>query len=257
VLYRLGRIHEAQEVFRQWLEQDPDNPIARHMLAACGGPETPERASDRFVESLFDSCAADYDENLRSLDYGVPELIASVLADRIGSPREGLRVLDAGCGTGLCGPVLRRYASHLTGVDLSPAMLKRARSLELYDDLIQSELTVHLHERAAAYDLVVAADTFVYFGELGQLIAATEGSLRPRGSLVFTVERTDDDPSGGFRLDPHGRYSHARSYLERVVARSPLSLRTILSDVLRKEGGRPVQGWIVLACKKSGSTAAG
>jgi predicted TPR repeat methyltransferase len=257
VLYRLGRIREAQQVFRQWLEHDPDNPIARHMLAACRGHEMPERASDEFVETLFDNCAADYDENLHGLGYRVPELIASLLDDRFERPRGEFAILDAGCGTGLCGPTLRAYASRLTGVDLSPAMLKRARSSRLYDDLIQSELTVHLNERTAAYDLIVAADTFVYFGELGPLVAAAASALRPGGSLVFTVERTDEDPRRGFQLDPHGRYSHARSYLERVVARSALSLQTILSEVLRKEGGQPVQGWIVLARKELPSAAVG
>lgn len=257
VLYRLGRIDEAQQVFRQWLEHDPDNAFARHMLAACGGQEAPERAADGYVASLFDSCAAEYDENLHNLDYQVPQLIASLLADRIGTPRQELAVLDAGCGTGLCAPTLRPYASHLTGVDLSAAMLDRARPLELYDELIQSELTVHLKEQKAAYDLIVAADTFVYFGELGQLVGAARGALRPDGSLAFTVERTDEEPSRGFRLDPHGRYSHARAYLERVVAESGLNLRTIRSAVLRNEGQHPVRGWIVLARRESSSATEG
>lgn len=257
VLYRMGRIHEAQQVFEQWLEHDRDNPIAHHMLAACRGREMPDRASDAYVETLFDNCAADYDENLRGLGYRVPELIASLLADQFERPRGKFTILDAGCGTGLCAPILRPYASRLTGVDLSPAMLKRARKLGLYDDLIRSELTAHLSERAAAYDLIVAADTFVYFGDLGPLVAAAANALRPGGWLAFTVERNDEDSSRGFRLDPHGRYSHTRAYLERVVTRSALSPRTILPDVLRKEGGQPVQGWIVLAHEHSGSAAVG
>jgi predicted TPR repeat methyltransferase len=253
VLYRLGRIGEARQVFRQWLEHDPENAFARHMLAACGGDETPDRAADGYVASLFDNCAAEYDENLRNLDYRVPELIASLLADHMGGPRNGLAVLDAGCGTGLCGPTLRPYASRLTGVDLSSAMLERAGSLQVYDELIRSELTAHLNGQEAAYDLIVAADTFVYFGELGKLVVAARRSLRPGGSLAFTVERTDEEPHRGFRLDPHGRYSHARAYLERVVAESGLNLRTIHSGVLRNEGQQPVQGWIVLARRESSS----
>jgi predicted TPR repeat methyltransferase len=257
VLYRLGRTDEARRVFRQWLEHDPDNPIARHLFAACGGNAPPERASDAYVESLFDGAAPGYDASLRDLDYRVPELIASLLAERVGKPRASLEVLDAGCGTGLCGPTLRPYASRLAGVDLSAAMLERAGELGLYDELIRAELTAHLRQREAAYDLVVAADTLVYFGELRTILAAAAASLRPGGSLAFSVERTDEESDCGYRLATHGRYSHLRSYLEREISRSGLSLREILTDVLRTEVGQPVRGWIVLARKDAGAGAAG
>ncbi len=46
----LGEVDEAVKIFEEWLDEEPDDPIARHMLAACTGREIPlQRASDGFV----------------------------------------------------------------------------------------------------------------------------------------------------------------------------------------------------------------
>ncbi len=88
------------------------------------------------------------------------------MADAGLAPDGRLVVLDAGCGTGLCGPLLRPYASRLVGVDLSGGMLDHARRKEIYTDLVQSELTEFLAAQQRAFDVIVAADTLVYFGDL-------------------------------------------------------------------------------------------
>ena len=53
-------------------------------------------------------------------------------------------VLDAGCGTGLCGPLLRTRAKRMTGVDLSPKMIEWAAERGIYDRLAAEELTTFL-----------------------------------------------------------------------------------------------------------------
>src|SRR5262249_19513102 len=53
----LGRRAEAQDVWRRWLEQAPESPVARHMLAAMSGEGVPARAADAFVREVFDSFA--------------------------------------------------------------------------------------------------------------------------------------------------------------------------------------------------------
>ena len=77
-----------------------------------------------------------------------------------------LMVLDAGCGTGLCGPLLKPYAEILVGVDLSPKMLAKALGRQVYEELIETELVAYLGQRTASFDLIVSADTLIYFGEL-------------------------------------------------------------------------------------------
>ena len=102
----LGEVDKAVEVFEEWLEEEPDHPIARHMLAACSGREVPARASDAFIEKTFDSFAASFDSKLAKLSYRAPALVGEMLAQSGAEESKSLDVLDAGCGTGLCGPLL-------------------------------------------------------------------------------------------------------------------------------------------------------
>ena len=104
----LGEVDRAVEILTEWLEEEPGNPIAVHMLAAATGGDVPLRASNAFVKNTFDSFAASFEAKLESLSYRAPKLVAAALVDA-GLPAEHrLDVLDAGCGTGLCGPLLAR-----------------------------------------------------------------------------------------------------------------------------------------------------
>ena len=123
----LGEIGEAVAIFDEWLQEEPDDPIARHMHAACTGADVPARASDGFVERTFDSFAASFESKLERLSYRAPALVAAMIEEAGVEPTKRLDVLDAGCGTGLCGPLLAPYARRLVGVDLSEGMLARAK----------------------------------------------------------------------------------------------------------------------------------
>jgi predicted TPR repeat methyltransferase len=162
---------------------------------------------------------------------------------------KSLDVLDAGCGTGLCGPLVAPYARRLTGVDLSERMLAQARARDVYDELVKGELTAYLGESAAAFDVIVSADTLVYFGPLEAVVAAAGSALRPGGRLIFTVEElvgAERDP--GYTITPSGRYCHSREYLERVLIDESLEPE-VASAELRLEAGDPVPGLVVRATK--------
>src|SRR5439155_5129918 len=202
-LYGWGRIDEAADVYRKGLSLEPDNPVAAHLLAACTGREVPARASDACVRTIFESFADSFDQVLEKLQYRAPALVAQAAADVMGPPEARLAILDAGCGTGLCAEHFRPFARRLVGVDLSLEMLKRAGMRKLYDELILGELTAFVGAAPAAWDLVVSADTLVYFGDLTEAMAAAERGLRPGGHLVFTLERAgEDEAPQGFRINP-------------------------------------------------------
>ena len=251
-LYGWGRIDEAAEVYRKWLSLEPDNPVAAHLLAACTGREVPARASDACVRTIFESFADSFDQVLEKLQYRAPALVAQAAADVMGPPEARLAILDAGCGTGLCAEHFRPFARRLVGVDLSLEMLKRAGMRKLYDELILGELTAFVGAAPAAWDLVVSADTLVYFGDLTEAMAAAERGLRPGGHLVFTLERAgEDEAPQGFRINPHGRYSHTEAYVRRALAGARLELRQIAPVHLRLELKRPVDGFLVVAARQS------
>ncbi|MCX7514333.1 tetratricopeptide repeat protein [Frateuria hangzhouensis] len=246
-LYALQRRDEARQVYRDWLAREPDNPVPRHMLAACGGAEAPPRADDAYVRELFDGFADSFDEQLlKNLDYRAPQVLADALGAVLGAPASALDMLDAGCGTGLCAPLVRPYARHLAGVDLSGGMVDKARVRGGYDTLDVAELTAYLQGHPAAWDVVLSADTLVYFGDLQEALAAARAALRPGGWIAFTLEAMDEDADRA-ELTPSGRYRHTRRYVERVLAAAGFELPRITPDALRREAGQPVPGWVVLA----------
>ena len=242
----LGRHDDAAALYRRWMEDDPDDPLPRHYLGAFGG-EVPPRASDAYVVAEFDSFANSFDAKLESLVYRAPQLLGDLLAERWGAPAQALDVLDAGCGTGLCGPFLTPYARVLHGVDLSEGMLAKARARGGYDMLGQAELTAFLQEHPATYDLVLSADTLCYFGPLEAVVAAAAGALRDGGQLLFTVEASPDADTRPCTLLPHGRYSHRQDHVRQALQAAGLSRARVDAVHLRMEGGKPVEGWAVAA----------
>jgi predicted TPR repeat methyltransferase len=249
-LYGWGRIDEAADVYRTWLSLEPDNPLARHLLAACTGEAVPVRASDDCVRNIFESFAESFDQVLEGLQYRAPTLVAQAAAEVVGSPAARLDILDAGCGTGLCGEHVKPFARRLVGVDLSSEMLKRAGVRRLYDELVIGELTAFVGAAPAAWDLIVSADTLVYFGDLSAAMAAAQRGLRPGGHVVFTLERADDgEAPQGFRINPHGRYSHTEAYVRQALSSARLEPRALTHVHLRMELKKPVDGLLVVASR--------
>jgi len=247
MLCRLRRYPQAVEVYRGWLAAEPQNPVARHMLAALAGEAIPRRADDDYVRTVFDQFADSFDENLSALEYRAPKLLADALLEKFGTQPRG-DILDAGCGTGLCGPLLRAGARRLDGVDLSPGMIEKARGRGVYDELVVAELCDFMRSRSKCYDVVICADTLVYFGALGEAVCAARACLRNGGVFAFTLERLDTQPPTlSFYLEPHGRYSHAEWYVRDVLTAAGFSGISMRNDTLRSEGGEPVVGHVVTA----------
>ena len=248
----LGEIDKAVRIFENWLAEEPGNPVAMHMLSACTGRDTPPRASDAYVQLSFDSFAASFESKLALLAYRAPVLVAAMLDDAGIASARSLDVLDAGCGTGLCGPLIAPHARRLIGVDLSGGMLSQAREKNVYDELLQEELTAYLGGQKDAFDVIVSADTLVYFGGLEEVVAAAAGALRPGGLFIFTLEHASAEDAPDHRLLTHGRYAHTRPYVERVLVGSGFAPEIAQAE-LRMESGVPVAGLVVRARKAGGA----
>ncbi|MDM4015017.1 tetratricopeptide repeat protein [Roseiconus lacunae] len=251
----LTEYDDALRVWREWLEHEPDNPIPRHMIAGITGEHVPPRCDDDYVLNTFDETfASSYEKQLRRIRYGVPELIRQAIESNEYEPDGSSIVLDAGCGTGLCAPVLRPFAKSLTGIDLSPDMLKLADQTGLYDRLVESELTAFLKSIDDHFDLIAIGDTLCYFGDLNEVLVAAAGCCSPTGTLVFTAENLalvhEDEQANldhDYRLLPNGRYQHNEVYVESAVTQAGLRVTSIVKDTLRMERGRAVEGLIVTA----------
>ncbi len=249
----LGETDKAIKIFEDWLAENPNDAVAQHMLSACSGRDVPERASDRFVALTFDSFAASFESKLAKLSYRAPALVAAMLEDTGLQPSQSLDILDMGCGTGLCGSLVRGYARRLTGIDLSGGMLTQAKDKGLYDELEQIEITEYLRSRSDAFDVIISADTLVYFGALDTVIAAAARALKPGGYLIFTLEHGTSPAAPDYHLETHGRYTHARPYVERLLQHNGLEPEIGQAE-LRMESGVPVAGLVVRGRKASNSS---
>ena len=244
---RIGRPDLTADVYRRWVTAEPDNPIARHMAAAYADAQAPTRAEDEYVAKIFNRFADTFDESLAKLHYAAPGLLTAALTEVIPFTERRLVVLDAGCGTGLCGPLLRSSARQLVGVDLSAGMLAKARERNVYDELHESELVAFMRAHPREYDVVISADTLVYFGALEDAMSGAASALKPGGVLAFTVEAEPIGSPDKFRLHKSGRYSHSADYVRECLEAAGFAVLLIEGAVLRKEADTDVLGHVVLA----------
>jgi predicted TPR repeat methyltransferase len=247
LLHIAGKTELMVTVLRAWHAQDPAHPYPQHHLAACTGQDVPERASDAYVEKVFDNFAPSFDAKLAHLGYRGPRIVADAVAAALPAPAARLSVADLGCGTGLCGPLVKPWARRLVGCDLSSAMLQLAARRAVYDELVKAELTAFLRAHPAAFDLVVSADTLIYFGELREVALAAHDALRADGLFVFTLEALAPGEAGPYRLHDHGRYAHDGAQARQVFEAAGLQVEAPVRVEVRRENQVPVLGWLLVA----------
>jgi predicted TPR repeat methyltransferase len=266
-LLALGRRDEAIAAYRQAraLAEDPSQ--IDFALAALGVGAAPERAPAAYVKALFDQYAGHFDRHLTDvLGYRTPALLVQAIGRHVAGAE--LATVDLGCGTGLCAPFLRPISRSLLGVDLSGNMLAKARATGLYDELVCADAGTVLEGRQRAFDLVVAADVLVYFGDLHALFAQVRAALRPGGWFCFSTEALDEGApresalhrtalhrtalhrtalhQTDYRLLPSNRYAHTLAYLERLADAHGLAVREASRAAVRSEHGIEVDGHLLV-----------
>ncbi|NWG71206.1 MAG: methyltransferase domain-containing protein [Parvularculaceae bacterium] len=234
-----GQPGRARAAFARCLALDPDDVLGAGLELARLGVGTLAAAPPAYVAALFDAYADDFDDALAGrLGYRAPQLVAAALADR-----RFARVLDLGCGTGLSGAALRPLSDYLEGVDLSDAMLARARSKEVYDALLRASFEERLDRDDGPFDLIAAVDVFAYLGDLGSTVQAAARRLAPGGLLAFTVEKSESED---WTLRPSRRFAHGEAYLRRRAADSGLVVEHLEDQALRRDRGEDIRGLIAV-----------
>lgn len=233
---KAGEADKALENLRELDDPPPE------MLAACEAIKTASRSDAGYVRHLFDQFSTDYDERMiGQLSYAAPQILFD-LAAMVMPGRRKLAMLDLGCGTGLAGAVFKPLAARLDGVDLSPAMIEKARARGIYSDLQVADLETALAAGKQHYDLILAADTLVYLGDLAKVFEGAQKRLAPEGYFLFTVEKSE---GYGFELGPKRRWRHGESYLRELAARAGFGVAGLVAAAPRREAGQPVEGFAV------------
>jgi predicted TPR repeat methyltransferase len=243
----LGDRAGAIEAFRQALGADGEDRQGAAVRLARLGALPPVAMPTAYIRALFDSYAATFDDALvRGLGYRGPELLMDAL-ERSRVPARFGSVLDLGCGTGLAGLAVKPRSRRLVGVDLSPRMLAAARAKGVYDRLVEAECMTFLREEAVAgarYDLILAADVFIYFHELAQVPRFALPVMAPGGLIAFSVETHDGDD---VLLRDTLRYAHGEAHVRHAIDTGGLELVRLDRVSSRSEKGLPVPGLVVVA----------
>jgi len=224
-------LEEAIKCFKRTIELAPDYLEAKHLLSAVLG-QTTQTAPRQYVEHLFDANAGVFEKALvEKLEYRVPQILAALMTDVETYDRNG-PVLDLGCGTGLVGHELNPYFSSIDGVDLSQSMLNLAQTKSIYNKLIHEDIVQFLGISELDYQYFVAADVFIYIGELSEVFRLIKSRNKRSGHVIFSTEHSEID---GYHLEKSGRYSHSKSYIENLCDEYGYEIHHFSETNLRKQ----------------------
>ncbi|MEO8312523.1 MAG: methyltransferase domain-containing protein [Caldimonas sp.] len=251
LLREMQRFDEAAHAFGEALRHGAEGDLHQFYLASVGAGAAPAAPPREYVAGLFDGYADDFDSHLvGELRYQAHRQLVDLLVARAGGDARWQSALDLGCGTGLCGPLVKPRVGRLTGVDLSARMIEKARALDVYDRLAHADIVEFLAQSDERWDLVLAADVFIYVGDLAPVFASLERAMA-RGMFCFSVEALDDGDAD-LRLLPSLRYAHSKAYLARLAALHGFAVEAMEQAPVREDQGEAVEGLYVVLRRVAG-----
>jgi predicted TPR repeat methyltransferase len=267
-------IHRINAQF--WLATIPSSSSSSSSIAI-------KRCPQDYVVGLYSTFAERFDDLLvHRLDYQTPSLLRAMVNETCSTINQQFATaLDLGCGTGLSGMAFRdAIAGSLIGVDLSPAMIERARSRpNVYQQLIVGDIIQVLKEGknktftnddgvgdigggdepdgVALYSLIFACDVFVYLGDLSDVFLYVYQALQPDGIFAFSTELLSDTSStnpinkahNDYVLQSCARFAHKKSYIQQLATTVGYQLLTDQVCTIRKNEGKDVTGLLVVLKK--------
>lgn len=255
-----GDLDAAAAAYERALDLDPDDRCGASVrLAAIGRGPAPDRAPPAYVATLFDQHADVFDTILvDQLGYDAPLQLRDLVKATPGMPEHFERMLDLGCGTGLCAEAFEDMSDHRTGVDLAEEMIAASDDKDLYADLFVGDAETFLRaapeilvDDYAPWDLIAATDVLPYLGDLSPLFDTVAAHLTAGGVFAFSSETPAEDGEPVV-VGPKHRFGHSEGYLiERIEAAGlrPVRLEPI---VVRYDEGAPILGHLGLAAANSG-----
>lgn len=242
----LGARAEAAEAFAKALACEAEDSLgARLRLARLGVQESPAQPPQAYVRDLFDQYAARFETHLvKDLAYRAPQVLRDAILQMRGFDAHFAHALDLGCGTGLMAREMAGHCARIDGCDLAPAMVAKARATGLYQELEAEDLIACLARyEGRAIDLIMAADVFVYCGDLNAIFAQAARVAEPKGVFAFTLQLAE---SGDYRLGEDLRYAHSRAYVGQLAQAHGFALQICEDVSVRQDRGVPVAGLVVV-----------
>jgi predicted TPR repeat methyltransferase len=242
----MRRLEEAVESFDRALALAPDLETARNNRnLALLELKRISRIPALAVKTLFDDYAGYYDATMvDQLGYRAPQHLRALAERMMPDAKAPMRILDVGCGTGLTGEAFKDWAEGgvLDGIDLSPAMVEKARARSIYTNLIVEDFETALSAPGPFYDLAVAGDALIYNGDLDAVFLGAASRLKPGGFFLFTVEKMAE---GKWEQTQANRFRHSEVYLRGAAEAAGFRVADVVECTLRNEFHAPVDGFAV------------
>ena len=184
-------------------------------------------ASTDELMDVYDGWAARYDDELLGeWGYTSPQKAVDLLSESM--RLSDLRVLDAGCGTGLVGSLLKvAGVPNITGIDYSSGMLAQAQEKRIYDALHLMDMNQSLDLASNSFDAVTCVGTFTSTHVKPDAVRELVRVTRPGGSVIFTVR------------DDYWRATHFVDLVAELHATKTVCLEQIrLEPYIQSEGSQ-------------------
>ena len=126
-----------------------------------------------------------YGKDMEDWNYTGPKETVAVLKKY--ALNKDIKILDAGCGTGLVGIELKKYGfSNIDGVDLSRKLLNLVPK-EYYNELKQADLNKPLKTENNIYDVVMCVGTFTFGHVKAPALDEFIRIVKNKGLICFTI----------------------------------------------------------------------
>ena len=225
--------------YKKVLQIDPEHEAAAHMLAALTGEEVSSSPGE-YVKEVFDNYSEYYEKSLVvELEYAVPQKMRDIVTNGEKWKKSFRHGLDLGCGTGLSGEAFHGMVERLDGIDLAPKMVEIAQEKNIYGELYVSGISEFLDTAVGPFDFVLAADVFIYLGDLKETLQSVYTRTTEDVLFCFSTE-TVTEP--GYTLRLTGRFGHSTCYIEEIASNTGWKILQKQSSSLRKEKGAWIEG---------------
>ena len=229
ILKDMDNFAGAVSCLQDLIKINPSYNRAQHLYALTG--RTTQTPPQEYVESLFEEYAPQPEQDLiHNLHYTALKRLVDALLHLSAQKNLG-SVLDLGCGTGLIGSEVNRFASYIEGVDLSKSMVAQAERKNIYDRLIVPDINAYLAKTSLDMYCIMAQDVFIYLGDLSEALQPEKADKKRPGKLAFSTEHLETGP---FKLERSGRYAHSKQYLDSLCSQFGLALSHFSTIKLKK-----------------------
>lgn len=162
------------------------------------------------------------------------------------------RGADLGCGCGGAGVAFRSCIEHLTGVDISPEMVDKARQRGCYDRLLVGDIECVVGNRKevedSLFDIVFACNVFSFIHDIRGVFQSVSHSMKRKdGIFAFSAEFIEGgDEVPNIVLQSCARYAHKRIFIEAIASEFGFETKIIKESELRKHEGNSVNSVLVV-----------